>query len=127
MKKILAAISLSIFCLNLIQAGCGSCNVTNKKVIIPDGEFVTKINNNGSLEGLVLASCGKCNFGMKSRRCNLAITINEKAYSVKGSGIEDHGDSHAEDGFCNAIRIAKVNGKIIENTFHSNFFKIQKI
>ncbi|MBI88477.1 MAG: hypothetical protein CMG60_00185 [Candidatus Marinimicrobia bacterium] len=64
---------------------------------------------------------------MKSRRCNLAITINEKAYSVKGSGIEDHGDSHAEDGFCNAIRIAKVNGKIIENTFHSNFFKIQKI
>ena len=67
-----------------------------------------------------------CNFGMKNQRCSLAIQINEKAYHVRGTEIDDHGDSHAKDGFCNAVRIAKVSGKIKKNVFISESFELQK-
>tara|TARA_Y100001970_G_C14096551_1_gene783023 strand:+ start:1089 stop:1256 length:168 start_codon:yes stop_codon:yes gene_type:complete len=53
-----------------------------------------------------------CNFRMNNKKCNLAIKISEKTYNVEGSNIDDHGDSHAKDGFCNAIRVAKVSGQI---------------
>ena len=32
------------------------------------------------------------------------IQISDKSYNVKGTDIDDHGDSHAKDGFCNAIK-----------------------
>ena len=115
------------FALNIVYAGCGSCNISNKNSEIPTIDFVTSINENGAVKGLVLASCGMCNFGMKkNRKCSLAIQIDEKSYNVKGSGIEDHGDSHAKDGFCNAVRIAKVSGQIKNNIFLSELFELQK-
>ena len=114
------------FFIHYAFAGCGGCRTSNKKVDTPKGEFVTSINKNGSIEGLVLASCGMCNFGMKSKRCNLAIQINENAYSVKGTKIDDYGDSHAKDGFCNAIRVANVSGTITEGVFIPTDFKLQK-
>ena len=94
--------------------------------MIPKGEFVTKAGLNGKVNGLVLASCGMCNFGKKDKDCILAIQINDKAYNVKGTNIDDHGDSHAKDGFCNAVRIAKVDGEIEDSTFFAETFVLQK-
>ena len=125
MKKIILALAFIIATQNIIFAGCGSCNVTNNKVTKPEGTFVTSIGEKGDIKGLVLASCGICNFGMKNKRCSLAIQVNEKSYHVKGSKIDDHGDSHAKDGFCNAIRVAKVSGKIKKNVFISESFELQ--
>tara|TARA_Y100000768_G_scaffold345734_1_gene292837 strand:+ start:496 stop:813 length:318 start_codon:yes stop_codon:yes gene_type:complete len=99
--------------INFTFAGCGSCNVSKKQPINHNGNFVTSNSEDGRINGLVLASCGMCNFGMKDKkRYSLAIQINDIPYDVKGTGIEDHGDSHAKEGFCNAIRVAKVKGKI---------------
>ena len=112
--------------LGTIHAGCGSCNISKKKTERPIGEFVTDINDDGTVKGLVLASCGMCNFGMRNRKCSLAIQINETAFNVKGSKIDDHGDSHANDGFCNAVRVAKVSGKINKSTFIADSFELQK-
>ena len=65
-----------------------------------------------------------CNFGMDSRDCSLAIRVGEISYNVTGTGMEDHGDSHAKDGFCNAIRIANVKGKITKDKFKSESFAL---
>ena len=46
----------------------------------------------------------------------MAVPINDIAYDVKGTGIDDHGDFHAKEGFCNAARIANVKGEIKKNT-----------
>ena len=113
---------------NSIYAGCGSCNVSKTKVA--DGhtnhELVSKLSNDGVVSGFVLASCGMCNFGMRNKDCSLAIQISDKAYNVKGTDIDDHGDSHAKDGFCNAIRVAKVSGKVKKNMFLADSFELQK-
>ncbi len=114
------------FSLHLAFAGCGACNVSNKKADTPQGDFVTSIPENGSIKGMVLASCGMCNFGMKNKSCSIAIQINEDAYPVKGTNIDDHGDSHAKDGFCNAIRVAKVSGTIEDGVFLVENFNLQK-
>jgi hypothetical protein len=73
---------------------------------------------------LVEASCGECQFGLKGKSCDLAVRINGKAYFVEGTKIDDHGDAHAKDGFCNAIRQAKVVGTIINDRFVASYFKL---
>lgn len=66
---------------------------------------------------IVEASCGECQFGMKGKSCDLAVRIDGKSYFVDGTKIDQHGDAHAKDGFCNAIRKASVTGEIKENRF----------
>ena len=64
------------------------------------------------------ASCGQCMFAMGEQvGCDLAVRIGTKAFFVKGAAIDDFGDAHAEDGFCNSIRKAKVKGHIQESIF----------
>ena len=126
MKNIQLAIIGTTFFINLAFAGCGACNVSNKKVEPPKGEFVTSINEDGLVKGMVLASCGMCNFGMNMKDCGLAIQINEESFTVKGTTIEDHGDSHAKEGFCNAIRVAKISGTVKDKVFLAENFKLQK-
>ena len=46
------------------------------------------------------------------KRYSLAIPINDIAYDVKATGINDHGDFHAKEDFCNALRIANVKCEI---------------
>jgi hypothetical protein len=75
---------------------------------------------------LVEAACGQCKFGMEGRSCDLAVRINGKAYFVKGTNIDSHGDAHAEDGFCNAIRKAEVQGEVRDNFFVASYFKLQR-
>jgi hypothetical protein len=73
---------------------------------------------------IVEASCGQCQFGMKGNGCTLAVRIDGKAYFVDGTSIDKHGDAHAKDGFCEAIRKAEVTGEIAEDRFKATSFKL---
>lgn len=73
---------------------------------------------------VVEASCGQCKFGLKGNGCSLAVRLDGKAYFVDGADINQHGDAHADDGFCNAIRKAEVKGKIVNNRFKAKSFKL---
>jgi hypothetical protein len=73
----------------------------------------------------VEVSCGQCQFGMTEKKgCDLAVRIEGKSYFVEGTKIDDHGDAHAKDGFCEAIRKAQVIGEVKENKFVVSFFKL---
>jgi len=72
----------------------------------------------------VEAGCGQCQFGLEGGGCDLAVRIDGKAYWVDGTGIDEHGDAHADDGFCNAIRSAKVSGTIHGDRFEASSFKL---
>ncbi len=73
---------------------------------------------------IVEASCGECQFGMKGKSCDLAVRIDGKSYFVDGTKIDQHGDAHAKDGFCNAIRKASVTGSIVNNRFVATSFTL---
>ena len=74
---------------------------------------------------IVEASCGQCQFGMKSKSgCDLAVRMDGKSYFVEGTKLDDHGDAHAEDGFCSAIRQAEVVGEVKDNKFVVSQFKL---
>jgi hypothetical protein len=74
---------------------------------------------------IVEVSCGQCQFGMQSKKgCDLAVRMDGKTYFVEGTKIDQHGDAHAEDGFCNAIRKAEVVGEIKEDKFVVSYFKL---
>ncbi|SHF34890.1 hypothetical protein SAMN05444377_10730 [Flavobacterium fontis] len=73
----------------------------------------------------VEVSCGQCQFGMKDKKgCDLAVRIDGQSYFVEGTKLDDHGDAHAEDGFCSAIRQAEVIGEIKGNRFVVTYFKL---
>lgn len=74
---------------------------------------------------IVEASCGQCQFGMKDKPgCDLAVRIDGKSYFVEGTDINKHGDAHAHDGFCSAIRQAEVVGEVKNNKFVVSQFKL---
>jgi len=75
---------------------------------------------------IVEAACGQCQFALPGQDCDLAVRINGKAYYVDGTHIDSHGDAHAKDGFCNAIRKAEVQGEIVDNRFKAIYFKLIK-
>ena len=65
----------------------------------------------------VEAGCGQCLFGLPGGGCTLAVRFEGKAYYVTGSSIDDHGDAHAADGLCNAIRPAEATGEVTNDLF----------
>lgn len=74
---------------------------------------------------IVEASCGQCQFGMTEKTgCDLAVRIDGKSYFVEGTKIDEHGDAHAHDGFCSAIRKAEVVGEVKNNKFVVSRFKL---
>ncbi|MDN3674754.1 DUF6370 family protein [Flavobacterium branchiarum] len=75
---------------------------------------------------IVEAACGECQFGMEGKGCDLAVRIDGKSYFVDGTKIDEHGDAHAKDGFCNAIRKASVTGKIENNRYKVTTFTLVK-
>ena len=62
-------------------------------------------------------ACGECMFKMPGKGCDLAVRIDGTPYFVDGRKIDDFGDAHADDGFCNAIRKATVTGEIVGGRF----------
>jgi len=76
---------------------------------------------------VVEAACGQCMFGMKDKGCSLAVRIDGRPYFVDGTGIDDHGDAHAKDGFCNSVRKASVQGAIVDGRFRSTYFVLRAL
>ena len=130
LKKIVPILlAIYIFPFNSIYAGCGSCSISKTKVAsVPiNPELINELGADGEVSGFVLASCGMCNFGLDAKDgCSLAIKIGETTYPVKGTGIDDHGDSHAKDGFCNAINVVSVVGNVKDNIFLAESFEFKK-
>ena len=75
-------------------------------------------------EVIVDAACGQCQFGLPGSSCDLAVRIDGDSYYVDGSSIDDHGDAHASDGMCNAIRSARVSGRIEDDRFVATSFEL---
>ncbi|HUR66327.1 MAG TPA: DUF6370 family protein [Chitinophagaceae bacterium] len=101
--------SLIFFCLLFSAANAQS------KTSVPD--------NNKKIQ-TVEASCGECQFKLPGKGCHLAVRIDGKAYFVDGTSIDEHGDAHANDGFCEAIRKAQVQGTIVNDRFQATYFKL---
>lgn len=109
--------SLIVTCLLLL----GGCQQT-----IEDSEPSSETQTSLALtEQLVEASCGQCQFGMDGSGCDLAIRVDGKHYPVEGTGIDDHGDAHGDDGLCNCIRKATVSGEVVEGRFIATKFELQ--
>ena len=76
---------------------------------------------------IVEAACRQCQFNMTEKSgCDLAVRINGKSYFVDNTNIDDHGDAHADDGFCSTVRTARVQGEIVEGRFKVELFKLIK-
>ena len=100
-----------------------------KMAVIPDVPAKTDspIENNISINQVVEAACGQCQFRMTEKSgCDLAVKIDGESYFVDGTTIHDHGDAHADDGFCQAIRQAEVKGEIIDGRFKAESFTLVK-
>jgi hypothetical protein len=63
---------------------------------------------------------------MKGDGCHLAVKLKGKNYFVDGTNIDDHGDAHDTEGFCNAIKKAKVQGNIVNDRFEATYFELIK-
>ena len=82
---------------------------------------------NITINQVVQAACGQCQFGMTEKvGCDLAFKIEGNTYFVDGTAINEHGDAHADDGFCVTIRHAHVKGNIIDGRFESESFTLVK-
>lgn len=106
---------LSIICLFLIGSAFGQ--KADPKVSTPDPNKKIQI---------VETACGECQFKLTGDGCDLAVRINGRSYFVDGTDIDSHGDAHAKDGFCNAVRKAEVQGEIINDRFKVTYFKLLK-
>lgn len=76
---------------------------------------------------LVEAACGQCQFKMAGKGCTLAVKIKGKTYFVEKAHIDAFGDAHDTEGFCNAIRKAKVQGEIVHDKFIATYFELLEL
>ena len=53
----------------------------------------------------------------------MEIRIDEKVFSLVGD-IHNKKESHKSDGICNVLRVAYIYGKIKEDKFYSNDFRL---
>lgn len=109
MKYILLLLLLNFL---LLQ---GFSQVKEPKAVLPDSTKRILV---------VETACGQCQLGLKEKGCDLAVRINGKSYFVDGTTIDEHGDAHAKDGFCNAVRKAEAQGEVINNRFRVTYFKL---
>ena len=66
-------------------------------------------------------------FNMEGEEYFLAIRHEGKSFPMGGTGIDDHGDAHSNDGFCNAIRKAEVQGELVNGIYLVIYFKLSGI
>lgn len=105
-------IFLLLFCLTGMIA---TAQQPAKPVSLPDNTKKIQV---------VETACGQCQFGLKEKGCSLAVRIKGQAYFVDGTTIDEHGDAHADDGFCNAVRKAEVQGTVVNGRFKATYFKL---
>jgi hypothetical protein len=110
MKKILA----SLICCFIASLSFGQTDSTKSKL-----DKTKKVQ-------VVETACGECQFKMEGKGCHLAVRIDGKSYFVDGTSIDQHGDAHAADGFCNAVRKAEVQGAVVDNRFKASYFKLKE-
>jgi hypothetical protein len=104
-----------------------SCFSDEKISVELKPDIVEVITNTNSIDGIVYASCGVCNFESKeSYECFLAIKVEDTVFPVEGSDIDDHGDAHAQEGLCNVIHYAEVSGEFKNNIFYAESFNLVK-
>ena len=87
----------------------GSCCTGDSCPIAPEEE-AAQIETLDARE--VEAGCAMCQLGVPGGGCELAVRFDGATYLVDGSAIDDHGDAHAPDGLCNAVRRARVSGSV---------------
>ena len=105
---------------NTIHAGCGGCSTNRSHSTSYNTEskgLVEAIPANKFIKGNVIISCGMCNFMTNDNDCSMAIKIGKGVYNVSGVNINEHGDSHATDGYCNVIKKVYVEGRVSGNRF----------
>ena len=119
---------LSLMVFNFMHGACGFCKEdalpsdTSNQVKSKVNTLVMSVPKDGIIDGLVITSCGKCNLGTDDRSCSLSAKIGETIYPVKGTSVHDHGDEHSSTGFCSAVRVAWVKGKLRKNVLHTDSF-----
>ncbi|WP_026898275.1 DUF6370 family protein [Daejeonella oryzae] len=111
MKSLFVMLFIGFFAIN--------ANAQNKPTVTAIKPPAKEIKNQ-----VVEASCGECQFKMAGKTCDLAVRINGIAYFVDGTSIDDHGDAHAKDGFCEKIKKAVVSGTIVKDRFVATSFKV---
>jgi len=107
-----ALISILACCLFSITA---IAQTTEAKKNLPDA---------GKPIQVMEVSCGKCKLGLPGKTCDMAVRVDGKAYYADGAGIDSFGDAHAQDGMCNAIRKAEVQGELINDRFKISYIKL---
>ena len=132
-KNVIQSLCLLVFITSIAFAGCGSCPGDIKKDnSVKKSTSKTNISNalvmsvpkDNIINGLVITSCGMCNLNTKDKNCNLSIKIGNKIFDVDGTKINEHGDEHGKIGFCNAVRVAWVKGKIVKKIFYAESFSL---
>ena len=111
MKKGLFLVSFIVF------GVMGLAQKSDPKVSTPDPDKKIQIAE---------TACGQCQFKLEGKGCDLAVRIDGKSYFVDGTDIDSHGDAHAKDGFCNAVRKAEVQGEVVKDRFKVTYFKLLK-
>ena len=113
------------FILLFVLTGCFTKTINNTES--PRLDKKPQKGKDIAVHQVVEAACGQCQFGMTEKLgCDLAVRIDGKTYFVDGTNIHEHGDAHANDGFCVVIRSANVKGKIIDGRFKSESFTLTK-
>lgn len=111
MKSFFLMFICSVFCLSSFSQDNGK-----KKLVLDKSKPVLELET----------ACGTCMFKMKGSGCILAVKQEGKTYFVTGTDIDDHGDAHDKDGFCNAVRKAKVQGSVVGDKFAVTYFELIK-
>ena len=126
MKSTIILVFSIIFTSNIVFAGCGGCRPSrsNEKKV---STLVENLPKDNFIRGNVLISCGMCNFMTNTEDCSLTIKVGSSVLSISGIGIDDHGDSHAIDGYCNVIKKVYVEGEIKGDSFKPTILKSSKI
>ena len=126
MRKLFTLIFFFTISFQFIEAGCGGCGPSRAHKKEKKG-LVEVIPRNNYIEGNVLISCGMCNFMNGDNDCALTIKVGQNVLSLKDVGIDDHGDSHAKDGYCNVIKKVYVEGRVRGKTFKANKMEFPSI
>ena len=119
MKYFTIMLIFSLLLISEVMAGCGGCGPSRSKKSEKKG-LLESVPRNNYIEGNVLISCGMCNFMNGDRDCALAIKVGSEVLSVRDVGIDDHGDSHARDGYCNVIKKVYVEGRVKGKSFKAD-------